>query len=108
MNLENFRKQAKLLVRWHRQRNQSVIGRIRQLSRYKDLTDSQALALAFPLDEAQEVIAAEQGYASWADLKAGLNKAHASARTTPAPLRLTKGIPVVLVSDVPKAAAFYR
>jgi len=33
-SLENFRKQAKLLVRWHRERNYSVGGRIRQLSRY--------------------------------------------------------------------------
>ena len=45
MSLENFKKQAKLLVRWHRERNYSVGGRIRQLSRYKDLTDSEVLAL---------------------------------------------------------------
>ena len=49
VNLENFKKQAKLLVRWHRERNYSVGGRIRQLSRYKNLTDSEALALPFPL-----------------------------------------------------------
>ncbi len=108
MSLENFRKQAKLLVRWHRERNYSVGGRIRQLSRYQELTDSEALALPFPLNEAQEIIALEQGYASWAELKEGLKKAPRFTQTAPPALRLTKGIPVVLVSDVRVAAEFYR
>ena len=108
MSLENFKKQAKLLVRWHRERNYSVGGRIRQLSRYQELTDSEALALSFALNEAQEVIALEQGYASWAELKKGLKKTTGSARTAPAAARLTNGIPVVFVSDVRVAAEFYR
>jgi catechol 2,3-dioxygenase-like lactoylglutathione lyase family enzyme len=108
VSLENFRKQAKLLVRWHRERNYSAGGRIRQLSRYKELTDSEALALPFPLNEAQEVIALEQGYSSWAELKEGLKRAPVSARPAPAASRLTKGIPVVFVSDVRAAAEFYR
>ena len=74
VSLENFKKQAKLLVRWHRERNYSVGGRIRQLSRYENLTDAEALALPFPLNEAQEIIAQEQGYKSWAELKQGLKK----------------------------------
>lgn len=74
MSLENFKKQAKLLVRWHRERNYSVGGRIRELSRYQNLTDCEALALPFPLTEAQEVVALEQGYASWTDLKEGSEK----------------------------------
>src|SRR5882724_11993416 len=100
VSLENFKKQAKLLVRWHRERNYSVGGRIRQLPRYEDLTDTEALALPFPLNEAQEVIALEQGYAGWSELKDGLKKAPTSARPAPAASRLTKGIPVVFVSDV--------
>jgi len=116
VSLENFKKQAKLLVRWHRERNYSVGGRIRQLPRYKDLTDSEALALPFPLNEAQQVIAQEQGYGSWAELKAGLKadpkdrlkKAPTAARTAPDASRLTKAIPVVFVSDVRGPAEFYR
>jgi catechol 2,3-dioxygenase-like lactoylglutathione lyase family enzyme len=108
VSLENFRKQAKLLVRWQRERNYTVGGRIRQLSRYKDLTDSEALALPFPLNEAQEIIAIEQGYASWAELKEGLKTAPVSTRPAPGAVRLTKGIPVVFVSDVTAAAEFYR
>lgn len=61
MSLENFRKQAKLLVCWHRERNYSVGGRIRQLSRYRELTDPETLALPFPLNEAQEIICAGTG-----------------------------------------------
>lgn len=74
MSLKNFKKRAKLLVRWHRERNSSVGGRIRQLSRYKELTDSEALALPFPLNEAQEVIAFEQGTPAGQELKNGPKK----------------------------------
>ena len=36
--LETFKKQAKLLVRWHREGNHSIGGRIRQLPRYRTVT----------------------------------------------------------------------
>ena len=108
MSLENCKKQAKLLVRWHRERNHSVGGRIRQLSRYRELADAEALALPFALHEAQEVIALEQGYSSWAELKRGLKEASQSTRTAPVVVKLTKAIPVVFVSDVQAAAEFYR
>ena len=64
--LDIYRKQAKQLVRWHREGNHSIGGRIRGLARYRTLTDREALALEFPLREAQEIIALEAGYASWA------------------------------------------
>ena len=108
MSLENFKKQAKLLVRWHRERNYSVGGRIRQLPRYEDLTDSEALALPFPLNEAQEIIALEQGYNGWAELREGLKKAPKATRRASAALKLAKAMPVLYVSDVPAAAGFYR
>jgi len=104
VSLENFKKQAKLLVRWHRERNYSVGGRIRQLSHYEDLTDTEALALPFPLNEAQEIIALEQGYNSWAELKQGLKKAPKTIRRAPAALKLTNAMPVLYVSDVQAAA----
>src|SRR3977135_4160297 len=100
VSLENFKKQAKLLVRWHRERNYSVSGRIRQLSRYEDLTDTEALALSFPLNEAQEIIALEQGYNNWAELSQSLKKAPKTTPPAPAVLRLSKAIPVLYVSDV--------
>src|SRR5208282_5319019 len=73
VSFDNLKKQAKLLVRWHRAGNYSVGGRIRGLPRYRNLTDAETLALRFPLSEAQEIIALEAGYANWAALKAGLS-----------------------------------
>jgi len=64
--LDAFRKQAKLLVRWHREGNYSIGGRIRGLPRYSALTDAEALALKFPLNEAQEIVAREAGFENWA------------------------------------------
>src|SRR5260370_33665519 len=108
VSLENFKKQAKVLVRCDRERNCCVGGRNRQLSRYVDLTATEALALPFPLNEAQEIIALEQGYNSWAELKQGLKKAPKTIRRAPAALKLTKAMPVLYVSDVQAAADFYR
>jgi len=105
--IDTYRKQAKLLVRWHREGNHSIGGRIRQLDRYRALSDRDALALPFPLHEAQEIIALEAGHASWADLKA-------SADTTPSPgeeslqAGTLMSTPVLHVADVDAAAAFYR
>ncbi len=64
--LDIYKKHAKQLVRWHREGNYSIGGRIRGLARYQTLTDREALALEFPLREAQEIVALEAGYASWA------------------------------------------
>ena len=67
--LETYRKQAKQLVRWHREGHYSIGGRIRGLARYRHLTDAQALKMKFPLATAQEIIACEAGFESWAELK---------------------------------------
>ena len=109
--LETYKKQAKQLVRWHREGNHSIGGRIRGLPRYTTLTDRAALALAFPLREAQEIIAVEAGYANWAALKAAVaNSAHepAAARpVAPAP-RLTRALPIIFVTNVQASAEFFR
>jgi catechol 2,3-dioxygenase-like lactoylglutathione lyase family enzyme len=108
--LESFRKQAKQLVRWHRDGNYSVAGRIRGLSRYRELTDAAALALPFPLAVAQEVIAAENGHESWAALKAASETAKgiekpALQKGTPL---LRTAIPILFVSSVQASAIFFR
>jgi catechol 2,3-dioxygenase-like lactoylglutathione lyase family enzyme len=105
--LESYRKQAKQLVRWHRNGNHSIGGRIRRLPRYAHLTDREALVLAFPLREAQEIIALEAGYENWAALKAAAGGVE-PARAAPVPPRLARAIPVLFVVDVDASAAFYR
>jgi catechol 2,3-dioxygenase-like lactoylglutathione lyase family enzyme len=108
VNLDNLKKQAKLLVRWHREGNYSVGGRIRRLPRYRELTDVQILSLRFPLREAQEIIALEAGHASWAELKAGLDAAPKKAKPSLTAPALKRAIPVVFVSNVAVTAEFYR
>jgi hypothetical protein len=106
-NFDNLRKQAKLLVRWHRTGNYSVGGRIRSLPRYRNLTDVETLALKFPLSEAQEIIALESGYESWAALKSGLSTMEEKAQNLAGPV-LKGALPVVFVSNVQTSAAFFR
>ena len=108
LSLDNLKKQAKLLVRWHRAGNYSVGGRIRKLHRYSNLTDVEALALKFPLSEAQEIIALEAGYESWAALKSGLSAMPKQARPVAASPMLKRALPVVFVSNVQASASFFR
>lgn len=108
-SFENLKKQAKLLVRWHRAGNYSVGGRIRGLPRYRDLTDAEALALQFPLSEAQEIIALESGYANWAALKAGLSEEPKREKAGDRALPVLKdAVPVLFVANVETSAAFFR
>jgi uncharacterized glyoxalase superfamily protein PhnB len=106
--LDTYRKQAKLLLRWHREKNYSLGGRVRQLERFRSITDRDVLAMKFTLALAQEIVAVEAGHKTWAELKA----ASAGARKTP---RLRAGapvlkdvVPILLVRDVKKSAAFFR
>lgn len=107
--LEAFRKQAKQLVRWHREGNHSVGGRIRGLPRYEQLTDLQALALKFPLSEAQEIIAREAGFASWSELKMAMEAEMPTPKQQlDRAATIKAAIPIVVVSNVSSAAAFFR
>jgi catechol 2,3-dioxygenase-like lactoylglutathione lyase family enzyme len=107
--LESFRKQARQLVRWHREGQHSVGGRIRVLPAYRDLTDVAALALRFPLAQAQAVIAIENGYENWAALKAATQAAApgGSSARAEGELSLTGAIPLVFVSNVQASADFF-
>jgi catechol 2,3-dioxygenase-like lactoylglutathione lyase family enzyme len=108
--LEIFRKQAKQLLRWHREGNYSVGDRIRRLERHRQLTDRQILDLDFTLGEAQELLAREQGCESWSELRAKLAN-HGGPPRPPAPnavALLAQAIPGVFVSDVRRSARFFR
>lgn len=106
--LDIYKKQAKQLVRWHRDGNFSIGERIRRLARYKMLTDREALALRFPLHLAQEIIAVEAGYAGWAELKTATISAAAPAKRASRAPRLTRAMPVIFVADVQASANFFR
>jgi catechol 2,3-dioxygenase-like lactoylglutathione lyase family enzyme len=106
--LDIYKKQAKQLVRWHREGNYSIGGRIRGLARYEALTDQEALALEFPLREAQEIIALEAGYASWVALKVAVTDEPTPAKPLAPTPRLTRAVPVILVVNVQASAEFFR
>ena len=106
--LETYRKQAKLLLRWHRERNYSIGGKVRQIERYRSLTDLEALALKFNLALAQEIVAVEAGYRTWAELKAAAAKALTTPRAALGPPALKHAFPILLVQDVKASAAFFQ
>lgn len=106
--LETYRKQAKLLLRWHREGNYSIGGRVRLLERYQSLTDCEVLALEFTLTLAQEVIAVEAGHRNWADLKAAAAGTPKTPRVSSGPPVVKDVIPILLVRDVEASAAFFQ
>jgi uncharacterized glyoxalase superfamily protein PhnB len=106
-NLENLRKQAKLVLRWHRDRYHPVAAQIRAvLPRFRHLSDSQILEHPFKLSDAQELVARQSGFESWQALKQGL------ATMTDQPVRpearviLTAAEPQLFVADI-KASCDY-
>ena len=105
--LETYRKQAKLLLRRHREGDYSIGGKVCQLERYSALTDRQVLARKFTLTLAQEIIAVEAGHRSWAELKAAAAVARQTPRVSPGPPSLKTVIPILLVRDVKACAAFF-
>jgi uncharacterized glyoxalase superfamily protein PhnB len=106
--IETYRKRAKQIVRWHREGNYSVGGKVRQLARFRDITDVEVLAMPLSLTLAQEVVALEAGFASWGALRASLDGVAAEPSPDEGALpRLTHVIPILFVRDVRAAADFY-
>lgn len=106
--LETYRKQAKLLVRWHRERNYSVGEKVRQLERHRHRTDSEILALPLPLALAQEIVAFEAGFPDWAALKAASGVQREAPPAVFGEPALAGVVPILFVRDVAAAAAFYE
>ncbi len=104
--LSTYQKRAKQIVRWHRARDHSVGGTLRLLPRLRHLTDVELLDMPLPLALAQEAVAAAEGFADWAALKASTDGMAAPAASPPA-LRLGSAVPVLFVRDVTAAADHY-
>src|SRR5271168_813807 len=102
-NLENLKKQAKLVLRWHRERHYPVAAQIRaHLHRFLNMPDSAILAAGFKLGDAQELVAREQGFESWPALKAGLSTAPKKPKSPPVKAKATivAAEPQLLVTDI--------
>jgi catechol 2,3-dioxygenase-like lactoylglutathione lyase family enzyme len=107
-NLENLRKQAKLVLRWHRERYYPVAAQIRSvLPRFRQLSDPEILAHPFKLADAQELVARQQGFESWQALKQGLQAmSDASTQTTTRPV-ITAVAAELFVSDIQASCEFF-
>ena len=106
--LETLKKQAKQLVRWHRDGVWTVAERIRAgLPKCAGLSDQQILERPFPLAEAQELLAREAGLQTWAELIAGAGADAAPA--VPADGQdLGTAEPTLFVTDFRRALAFFQ
>ena len=106
--LDTYRKQAKQLVRWHRESNYSVGGKVRLLERFRHLTDAQILASPLPLTLAQEIVAVDAGFPDWAALRSAAVSAPPARTPAPRSARIHGVVPILFVRDVTRAASFYR
>lgn len=112
-NLENLKKQAKLVLHWHRARYHPVAAQIRaSLPRFAHLTDTEVLAAGFKLGDAQELVARQAGFESWAALKAGLaamppNPQPKQSRAKLTGAELTGAEPQLFVTDVRASCDFF-
>ena len=112
-NLENLKKQAKALVRLHRERSYhlAIVAR-GVLPKYASMSDREVLAAEFKLGDAQELIARQHGCESWAELKAASDAGDA-ATPDPEPARAggvgpVFAMPMLYVADVARAAEHWQ
>ena len=108
-NFDNLRKQAKQLLRWHRDGHHAVAAQISALlPRFRGLDDRQVLASRFQLADAQEVVARRLGHEGWNALCKDLRRmSDAPATAAPRCPALLGAEPQILVSDFEASRAFY-
>jgi len=113
-NLENLKKQAKLILRWHRERHYPVAAQIREhLPRFLNMPDSEILAASFKLGDAQEMVARQQGFDTWQALRAGLSKTplrvkSSSSKSAPSKATIVGAEPQLFVTDLQRSCGFFR
>ena len=107
-NLENLKKQAKLILRWHRERRYPVAAQIRgHLPRFLNMADSEILAASFKLSDAQEMVARHQGFNSWQALKTGLSATPLKVKSSPSRAMIVGAEPQLFVSHIQRSCEFF-
>jgi catechol 2,3-dioxygenase-like lactoylglutathione lyase family enzyme len=108
-DLDNLKKQAKLILRWHRERYYPVAVQLRALMpRFLNMSDSEILAASFKLSDAQEMVARQHGFDSWQTLKAGLSTIPRKPRSSPGKATIVGAEPQLLVADIKRSCEFFR
>jgi catechol 2,3-dioxygenase-like lactoylglutathione lyase family enzyme len=107
-SLENLRKQAKLILRWHRERYYPVAAQIREaLPRFRHLSDPDILTHPFKLSDAQEMVARQAGFDSWQALKAGIGSMpQATTQTATKPI-ISAMAAQLFVGDIAVSCDFF-
>jgi uncharacterized glyoxalase superfamily protein PhnB len=108
-NLENLKKQAKLILRWHREQHYPVAAQIRALiPGFSNMPDPQILAANFKLSDAQEMIARQHGFDSWQALKAGLPTTSRKVKSSPSKAMIVRAEPQLLVTNLKRSCEFFQ
>lgn len=108
-NIENLKKQAKQILRWHRDGHYPVAALIREhLPRFTRSTDREILDAAFRLADAQELVACREGYANWEALRRGVEPMVNSPITPEPGPRLLQAEPQLFVTDLAATCEFYK
>jgi uncharacterized glyoxalase superfamily protein PhnB len=107
-NLENLKKQAKLILRWHRERHYPVAAQIRgHMPRFQNMPDSEILAASFKLSDAQEMVARQHGFDSWQALKTGLPTTSRKVKSSPSKATIAGAEPQLFVADIKRSCEFF-
>ncbi len=107
-NLENLKKQAKLILRWHHERHYPVAAQIRELMpRFRNMRDSEVLAASFKLSDAQEMVARQHGFDSWHALKTGLSTTSRQVKSSPSKATIVSAEPQLFVTDIKRSCEFF-
>ncbi len=107
-NLENLKKQAKLIFRWHRERYYPVAAQIRAaLPRFRQMSDPEILASTFKLSDAQEMIVRQSDFENWQALKSGLKAMPQQTDQTIAKATITATAAQLFVADIKASCDFF-
>jgi catechol 2,3-dioxygenase-like lactoylglutathione lyase family enzyme len=108
-NLENLKKQAKLILRWHRERHYPVAAQIRKLlPRFSNMPDSEILDANFKLSDAQEIVARQNGFDSWQTMETGLPATSRKVNSSISKATIVCAEPQLLVTDIKRSCEFFR
>jgi catechol 2,3-dioxygenase-like lactoylglutathione lyase family enzyme len=107
-DLENLKKQAKLILRWHRERYHPVAAQIRELlPRFQNAPDAEIFAVSFRLSDAQEMVARQHGFESWQALKTGPSTPSRKGKPLPTKATITAAEPQLLVTNIKRSSEFF-
>lgn len=106
-SIENIRKQAKPILRWHRGGYHPVATRIRShFPDYRSLADRQVLAATLRLSKVQDLVARRSGFADWRTLTKGVDAMATSTPASDETITILAAEPQIVVADMQRSLAF--